>query len=214
MTFPWSTMDDQRATVADLLESLTPEEWARPSLCTAWTVRDVAAHLTMQQLGVRDMLVRAPIVMRAKGDMNRAIHDMTVAQVRANTDAELVAGIRASIGSRRHTVGVTRYETLTDILVHTQDIAIPLGRTIATPPQAAAVAATRMMTMRWPRPFPIKQTLRLYCLEATDTAWRHGTGPLVQGPMGALLLLVCGRPAALDRLSGDGRAELERVLRA
>ncbi|MFI5912184.1 maleylpyruvate isomerase family mycothiol-dependent enzyme [Dactylosporangium sp. NPDC051541] len=212
MTSLWSTMDDQRAAVADLLESLTPDEWGRPSLCAEWTVRDVAAHLTMQQLSVRDMIVRTPIILRAKGDMNRAIRDMTTAQVHTHTDAELIALIRASIGSRKHTVGVTRYETLTDILVHTQDIALPLGRTIATPPEAAAAAATRMMTMHWPRPFPIKKRLRGYDLIATDTTWRTGTGPRIEGPMGTLLLLVCGRPIALDHLTGDGVQPLRAAL--
>ena len=32
------------------------------------------------------------------------------------------------VGSRRHNVGVTPYETLIDIVVHGQDIAVPLGR--------------------------------------------------------------------------------------
>ncbi|WP_432993370.1 maleylpyruvate isomerase family mycothiol-dependent enzyme [Dactylosporangium sp. CA-233914] len=204
----WSTVDAQRAAVADLLDSLEPGDWQQPSLCGRWTVREVAAHLTLQRMGLRDMLARTPIILRAKGDLDRAVHDMAVARAREAGDAELVALIRASIGSRRPNLGVTRYETLTDILVHTQDIAIPLGRTVAMPADAAAAAATRMMTMHWPRPFPIRRTLRHYTLRATDTDWGTGTGPLVEGPMSALLLLVCGRLVALDRLRGDGVAAL------
>lgn len=34
----------ERETFADLLESLTPEQWDAPSLCAGWTVRDVAMH--------------------------------------------------------------------------------------------------------------------------------------------------------------------------
>lgn len=30
---------------ADMFESLTPEQWAVPSLCARWTVRDLAGHL-------------------------------------------------------------------------------------------------------------------------------------------------------------------------
>jgi len=41
-------------------------------------------------------------------------------------------------------------------------------------------------------------------LRATDTAWTHGSGPELSGPMIALLLAMTGRKAALDDLTGDG----------
>ncbi|WP_432843083.1 maleylpyruvate isomerase family mycothiol-dependent enzyme [Dactylosporangium sp. CA-092794] len=243
----WSAVDHQRAAVADLLASLEPAEWSAPSLCTRWTVREVAAHLTLQELRPRDMLARLPIMLRARGDLDRAIHDMAVARVAEAGDAELVARIRATVGSRRHNPGVTRLETLTDILVHAQDIAIPLGRELAMPPGPAAVAATRMWTMRWPRPFPIKRTLRHFRLTATDADWSNaawsvhpapasaspsasasaptpasaaaaasvgtaGEVPSVEGPMGALLMLTCGRTAVLPLLSGPGLAQLTAAL--
>ncbi|WP_433061308.1 maleylpyruvate isomerase family mycothiol-dependent enzyme [Dactylosporangium sp. CS-033363] len=204
----WPAVDEQRAAVADLLASLTPDEWSHPSLCTQWTVREVAAHLTLQQLTVRDLLARTPLLVRAKGNLDRGIHDMAVARTAEVDDAGLVALIRASIGSRRAQTGVTPYETLTDMLVHGQDIAIPLGRDLPMPPDAAAAAATRMMTMHWPRPFPIKKTLLRYSLLADDTAWQFGNGPAIEGPMSALLLLVCGRLAALDQLRGPGLESL------
>jgi hypothetical protein len=39
---------------------------------------------------------------------------------------------------------------------------------------------------------------------ATDTEWSVGEGTLVEGPVEALLLLLTGRTAWLDRLSGPG----------
>jgi hypothetical protein len=41
-------------------------------------------------------------------------------------------------------------------------------------------------------------------LTATDTDWRRGQGPEVSGPIGAILLLVTGRTAALEQLTGEG----------
>ena len=35
----------ERTELADLLDTLTPEQWDAPSLCTGWRVRDVTAHL-------------------------------------------------------------------------------------------------------------------------------------------------------------------------
>ena len=41
----WATIAAERRATADLLEPLTAEQWATPSLCGAWTVKDVAVHL-------------------------------------------------------------------------------------------------------------------------------------------------------------------------
>lgn len=56
----WGGIDDQRTRTADLLEQLTAEQWEHPSLCRGWTVRHVAAHLTLQQQGVRDVAAFVP----------------------------------------------------------------------------------------------------------------------------------------------------------
>jgi uncharacterized protein (TIGR03083 family) len=49
----WRAIDDERSRLADLMEGLSDAEWRTPSLCAGWTVRDVAAHLTLAHLGVR-----------------------------------------------------------------------------------------------------------------------------------------------------------------
>ena len=36
-----------RRRAADLLDGLSPEQWATPSLCAGWTVRVLAGHLLM-----------------------------------------------------------------------------------------------------------------------------------------------------------------------
>ncbi|MFE7629234.1 maleylpyruvate isomerase N-terminal domain-containing protein [Kocuria sp. NPDC057446] len=48
----WAVIDLQRRGTADLLAGISGERWDEPSLCEGWTVRDVAAHLTLQQLGL------------------------------------------------------------------------------------------------------------------------------------------------------------------
>jgi uncharacterized protein (TIGR03083 family) len=44
----WTAIDDQRRALVGLLESLDEQDWRRPSLCAGRTVRQVAAHLAMQ----------------------------------------------------------------------------------------------------------------------------------------------------------------------
>jgi len=35
----------ERADLADFLETLSPQQWDAPSLCSDWSVRDVVAHV-------------------------------------------------------------------------------------------------------------------------------------------------------------------------
>lgn len=197
----WRAIDAHRMRTAALLEQLSDDEWRQPSLCEGWTVQDVAAHLTLQQLGVRELLLGA---LRHPGGVNRMIREW--ARRRAELPKEqLVAEIRAMVGSRRHNVGVTCLETLVDILVHSQDIAIPLGRRLDADPAAAAEAATRVWSYSGSKAKVFEKVpLEGVQFSATDIAWTVGTGHQVKGPILAILLTLTGRRAALPMLSEDG----------
>ncbi|HVK44364.1 MAG TPA: maleylpyruvate isomerase family mycothiol-dependent enzyme [Micropruina sp.] len=203
----WSAIDEQRARTADLLERLTEQQWDHPSLCQGWTIRHVAAHLTLQQERIRDVaafVARNPSLLRSI-TLNATIHNSAVIQSRLPT-AEIIARITAMIGSRRHNAFVTALETLTDILVHSQDIAIPLGANLEMPTAASALAATRAWDTRgsWLATVFRQLPVEGYQLTATDTDWTRGHGPNITGPIGALLLLLTGRTTALDHLTGEG----------
>ena len=204
----WAGIDDQRARTATLLESLTPEQWEHPSLCDGWTVRHVAAHLTMQQQRVRDALgfiARHPRMLRSVA-MNDFIRNAGILQGQSLSTAEIVAGIRDGIGSRRHNPGLTPLETATDILVHSQDIALPLGLDLPMRTSLSVAAATRRWNTRhtWLASVNRRLPLDTLRLTATDVDWSRGDGAEVTGPIGAILLLITGRSAALDQLTGDG----------
>lgn len=205
----WAMIDAQRERTAALLEQLTDEEWRRPSLCAGWTVRDVAAHLTLQQLGAGDVarfLIRHPGLL---GGMNHMINGIARIKAAETTDG-LIGEIRGTIGSRRHNLGVTPGETLIDIAVHGQDIAVPLGRELDLPPAIAARAATRVWSYggRGKAAVFARIPVTGYRLVSTDIEWERGDGPEIRGPITALLLLITGRRAGLGRLDGPGADQL------
>ncbi|SHJ26483.1 TIGR03083 family protein [Tessaracoccus bendigoensis DSM 12906] len=207
----WAGIDDQRTRTVDLLGKLTKQQWDHPSLCQGWTVRHVAAHLTLQQQRIRDVaafIAHHPSMLRHP-TLNRVIHESALIQSRLPTE-EIIARIKATTGSRRHNAFVTPLETLTDILVHSQDIALPLHLKLEMSPAASATAATRRWDTRRSRLSMVFRRLPLdgYHLTATDTDWNRGDGPEVLGPIGALLLLLTGRTAALDQLAGEGAQTL------
>jgi uncharacterized protein (TIGR03083 family) len=197
----WQVITEQRLSLALLLEDLSAGEWEQPSLCACWSVRDVAAHVAMapQVPGLGSMLADG---IRARGSFHRLNHDVAVRHAARRTP-DIVAELRTHADSRRLPV-VTNYRNiLFDVLVHTQDIAIPLGRDVPMPPEAARACATRVWTMGWP--FWARHRLRGVRLLATDTDWSAGAGLEVWGPIGMLLLLLTGRTATAARhLSGPG----------
>ncbi len=195
----WRLIHQERAVLADVLDTLSPTEWETPSVCEGWSVRDVAAHLIgAPQYSVGRALVAG---LRARGDLNRAIHDEAKRWAQRPT-GEIVADYRRLNGVNRPAPFTTWHKALLDTLVHTQDIVIPLGRTQAMPRDAAREAADRAWVLGWPW-FP-KRRFRSVRLEATDVNWARGRGPVVRGPMWALLLLVTGRTVALPHLTGEG----------
>ena len=194
----WRTIDTERAGLADLFEDLSADEWATPSLCDAWRVSDVTAHLTLAHMGYRAALVGA---VRARGSFDGMIRD-TALRAASLPPTEYARRLRSMVGSRRTAPFITPMEPLIDVLVHGQDIAIPLGRTRAMPTAAAAAAAQRAWNLRLP--FRARTRLAGFRLAATDADWTVGSGAPIEGPIAALLLLVTGRDAALDELTGEG----------
>jgi uncharacterized protein (TIGR03083 family) len=182
----WRHIDSERAWMADLLESLPPEDWQRPSLCSGWTVRDVGAHVTFAQTPVRDLLWPA---LRAGFRYDVLVRGTAIRS--PLTHEEIVATLRSFLGSRRRVAFITDLEPLIDVLVHNQDIARPLGVDHPIPPDAAAAAADRVLDT--PAPIRRWKAPRNVRFVATDTDWAFGSGREVHASMGAHLLTLTGR---------------------
>lgn len=188
----WQHIDDQRREVAHLIDTFdarTPSAWDTPSLCAGWTVRNVAAHLTHSTIGTPRMLLEAA---RSGFRFNAVVNRLAVTDGRS--PAELAASLRAMVGTRRHPPGTTDIEPLIDVLVHAQDICVPLG--IDRPmPVDAAVAATERV---WDMGFPFRAQKRFADTRfvAVDADFAAGDGREVAAPIRELLMLLTGRQVA------------------
>lgn len=198
-----SLMEMAQAERADLLAFLTtlsPAQWATPSLCDKWTVKDVVAHvISYEELGVAGLLGRF-----AKGRVVRA-NEVGVAEFAALSPEELIDVLAHHLRPRGLTAGFGGMIALLDGTIHHQDI----RRALAEPRTIPAGRLTRVLELVPGNPrLGAGRRIRGLRLRATDVDWAHGSGPEVSGPGEALLMAMSGRPAALPDLAGPGRARL------
>ena len=169
---------DERRRLAARLDTLTDEQWATPSLCAGWTVRDVAAHLvfpaTTSKLRV--------IVPFAKSGFN--IDKMTMQTVRADsrTGPELSAVLRKNAAHRFTPPGFGFEAPLTDVVAHGRDIGRPLALPADIEPQTRAAVLDFVVSKKARRAFVARGVTEDLRFEATDLNWAHGSGPEVRGP--------------------------------
>lgn len=195
----WGLIATERRTLADLLSALTPEQWETTSLCTEWRVRDVAAHLVMTPAGVPPVTTLLRALVANRGRLWSAGRDVVVAYP-AQPD-ELVTDLRRLATARTKPVFVMAENILPDLVIHGQDIAVPLGLDRPVPPAAGRAALDRIWGMGWP--FQVRRRFAGLALRAEDCGWSAGQGPEICGSTAHLLLEMTGRTGAGD-LRGPG----------
>ncbi|MBN9113033.1 MAG: maleylpyruvate isomerase family mycothiol-dependent enzyme [Pseudonocardia sp.] len=181
-------VDAARTELADLLAGLDETQWEQPSLCAGWRVREVAAHVALSTGPAHTAVIE---LVRAGFRFDTMIDRTARAHAARRSTAQLVAEVRGLVGQRRRPPGTSPVDPLNDVLVHTQDIARPLGIAHPMPVDAAAAAAALV----WSRGFPFHARDRVRGLEivATDVDFRRGSGRTLEASISELLLMLTGR---------------------
>jgi uncharacterized protein (TIGR03083 family) len=196
----WEIVDAERSDFADLADSLTPKQWDAQSLCTAWKVRDVVAHVIEgATMGGGESLKK---MVRYRFRLNTLLTEEAKKGGAAPTDA-LRADLRATIGQRTKPPGVTPSAMLADEVIHHQDIRRAIGVPRKVPPERLTIVLDSI-TRYNNSLIPAKRRVRGLLLKATDLEWTHLGDEEITGPAEALMMSIAGRPAALDELSGPG----------
>jgi uncharacterized protein (TIGR03083 family) len=198
----WPLVHAERAALAADLADLTDERWATTSLCTAFTVREVLAHLTA---GASLNSVRwFAGVVRCRFDFDKQVA-MRLAEQLGATPAETLERFRRVVGSTTKPPLPT-VAMLGESIVHAEDIRQPLGirrdHPIATLTRVAEYYQGSDLVV------PAKRRVRGLRLAAVDGPFTAGSGPLVEGGTLALIMAMTGRTPFCDQLEGDGVAVL------
>lgn len=193
----------ERGEIADLVASLTADQWRAPSLCAGWTVRDVVAHMfSYDELSTLELVSRF-----ARGRLGVArTNAVALAAYADRTPDDLVALVRGHLRPRGLTAGFGGRIALTDGTIHHQDIRRPLGLPRTIPADRLTAVLDFAKT---PPTISARRRIRGLRLAATDLPWATGDGPEVSGPGEALLMALAGR-RVVDELTGPGLPELVR----
>lgn len=188
----------EREEFADLLESLTPQQWGMPSLCNGWTVLDVVTH-TVAYLGQSRTRLLINMI-RARGDVDR-INAGQLREQAGRSPARLVELMRQGAEPSGAAALYRGRVGLIECLIHQQDIRRPLEQPRAIPEERLRVS------LDYARVSPViggGRRTRGVRLVATDMDWSAGRGPEARGSGEALLLAMTGRAELLDELDGEG----------
>ena len=195
-------MHAERAALAADLTDLTDPQWATPSLCAGFTVRQVLAHLTA---GATLSPVRwLAGVIRYRFDFDKMVA-MRLAEQLGATPAETLTRFRRVVTSTVK-APVPVEAVLGEAIVHGEDIRRPLGIHRDYPVTTLTLLAGYYQGSDLV--VPAKRRIDGLRLQAGDGPFAAGSGPLVSGRTLALIMAMTGRVTFCDELEGDGVAIL------
>ncbi len=198
----WGIIHGERKALAADLQGLTDAQWAAPSLCTDWTVRDVLAHMAATASMTPPRFIGAFVL---SGFNFASVQSKGIAAQRGRSAVETLARFTSLVNSSNHPPGPTD-TWLGEVIVHSEDIRRALGIKHAYPTDAAVQVANFYKNSNLL--IGAKTRIAGLKLRATDADWSHGDGPEVAGPIVSLVLAMTGRRAVMDDLAGDGVATL------
>jgi uncharacterized protein (TIGR03083 family) len=184
--------------LADVLSSTSETAWNTPSLCEAWSVREVIAHLTMPARYDQDAFMAE---LRARNfDFGHLSNEIAARDAQLATE-DLLANLRAEVLLHWVPPEGGHHGALNHVVIHGLDVTVPLRVHRLPPDETMQVVLDDLARGGVHAHFGTVITGRR--LEATDLDWSYGSGPGLRGMAGDLALVLCGRTIPPGRLEGE-----------
>lgn len=184
--------------LAGLLGSATEAQWATPSLCAGWRVREVVAHMTMAARYSEEEFMAE--LRRCEFDFGRLSNEVAARDGELPA-SELVACLRSEVMQHWTPPGGGWHGALNHVVIHGLDVTVPLGV------PRRSVDATMRVVLDDLTAGGVQQhfgtSIEGRSLQATDLDWSYGAGPALRGPAEYLALVMCGRTVPEGRLEGE-----------
>ena len=199
-------IEQERHALADFLETLTRDAWSTPSLCSGWTVQEVAAHVSFAPTVRLGTLLKE--LARDGLRANRTSARLSREWAADRGPEAIVAGLRDPHNIDNPTPGTRLADVLADTVTHHLDVRVPLDQERPAPVEATGIALTAYARMGFPLSLAFgrnpKATAKGLRLVAEDIGWSHGEGPAVAASSSALVRALTGRRVRRSELTGPG----------
>ncbi|PQZ95810.1 hypothetical protein CQ018_00455 [Arthrobacter sp. MYb227] len=194
----WSMIQAERTGLAEDLAGISNAQWNLQSLCTNWTIQQTLAHLSAAaSIGPFRWFTS---VAGARFDFD--LHNRRrLDEHLGSSPHETLQRFTQIIPSQVAPFGATE-AWLGEVIVHAQDIRVPLG--LERQPSIDARTAVARFYAAKDFAVPSKKNSTGLRLESTDGTFTTGTGPVVSGSTMDLVMAMAGREIFVDRLIGPG----------
>lgn len=200
----WERAGRLRRDLADIVEGLTPAQLQSRSLCEQWTVQGVACHVASFVTTSFPKFMWT--VAKNRGNFDTASQDMANAEL-ARPIADVLADLRA-MSTKSSALPVFPEElTMTDTMIHSQDIRRPLRLDGGFDDQSMRTALDFLTGHRMATTLVDRKPLEGVKLSPTDLDWSWGDGAEITGTAEAIMMAMANRAVAMADISGPG-AEL------
>ncbi|MGH8996865.1 MAG: maleylpyruvate isomerase family mycothiol-dependent enzyme [Acidimicrobiales bacterium] len=206
----WRAVLEERQDILGFARSLNSDQWEMPSLCTGWRIKDVAAHLLVDEPVQAGMARRVlPLLAKQRFSVDR-VNSAWIAQNRDRAPGSIVDLFQEDslrgVGVIGHLLGPA--VALRALVIHHQDMRRPLRCDREVSPDRLVASLDALLTRKGSVSIGSRSRARGLRLRALDVAWSYGDGPEVFGPGEAMVMALAGRGVALEDLKGEGKAVL------
>ncbi|WP_169516423.1 maleylpyruvate isomerase family mycothiol-dependent enzyme [Gulosibacter molinativorax] len=178
--------------LAELLETLTDEQWEAQSLCDDWRVRDVVGHIVWRVGEANGTMMRRSIknLGRAGFNIAKSISQIGI-EVGKSPRVELIERLREIAAEKLQGHGRIGFIELTEAVVHTYDITEALELPIRLSPRSTGAVAR--VQAESPRGGKNTRIAKEHSLRATDARWLVGQGSPIDATAGEIIMHLFGR---------------------
>jgi uncharacterized protein (TIGR03083 family) len=174
--------------LAATLDGLEEPSWSAPSLCEAWAVRHVLAHLTMP---ARYDEERFGQELAQDGFDFQTMSDRLALRDGELSPAVLLADLRSDTLATFEQPGGGWAGSVSHVVIHGLDVTLPLGLGRSAGDEATRLVLDGLVAPGDRTVFGVELGGRSW--RATDLPWEHGAGPPHSATAGDLVALLSGR---------------------
>ncbi|WP_192497075.1 maleylpyruvate isomerase family mycothiol-dependent enzyme [Gulosibacter chungangensis] len=178
--------------LAEVLETLTPEQWDAQSLCSEWRVRDVVGHIIWRVGEANGTMLRTGLRAIGRGGFRFSKVVATIGVEHGDgSPEELIARLHEIAAAKLQGEGRTGFIELIEAVVHSYDITEALDIPLRLSPRSTgAIARAQANAVPGNKHTRIART---NSLRATDARWLVGTGSPIDATAGEILMHLFGR---------------------